>query len=154
MNWHSVRTKVWSAIVAAFAGAIISTIGTSLILYALFAARGYTSEALVEMPLWSLPAIAGTGALLAVVAVLLFGDMMLSPRVRAVAFGCLAGVFCVVLPTIGIANARGGPYSKWQAPYLHQGLVYGVPCGLLIGGMAGWFVSKRSKIVQQDVSSQ
>jgi hypothetical protein len=63
--------------------------------------------------------------------------------VRAALLGALAGVAAVVLPTLFVACALGGPSDKGQAPYLHAGLVYGVPVGLVAGGVAGLVRSRR-----------
>jgi hypothetical protein len=128
--------------VAALAGAVLAWMVTAFVLHALFAAGGYTDEALVELPPWAFGVIGGGGALLGLAGALLAGRCPLPGWVRPAVVGSLVGVVTVVVPTLFVACALGGPSSKGQAPYLHAGLVYGVPVGLALGAVAGLVVAK------------
>lgn len=123
--------------IVAFIGAVIAWQATAFVLYALFAAGGYTREALVELPPWAIGAIGGVGALTAIALAWAFGDSPLPSWMRPVVGGGLAGVAVAVVPTLVVANWLGGPSSKGQAQYLHLGLIYGVPVGLLAGVIVG-----------------
>ena len=134
--------------VAALAGAIIAWVGTGFVVQFLFAAGGYTSEALVELSPRAFGVIGGAGALVSVSLVLLAGQSPLPSWVRPVALGSLAGVAAVMVPTVFVACALGGPGSKGQAPYLYVGQVFGLPIGLVGGAVAGLLVAKRRQADQ------
>lgn len=144
MRWSQLGGKIGSILVASLVGAFIAVIAVGVALYLVFAARGYTSEPLVTLPPWALLAIAGCGAFLGVGAILWTRNVTVSTTVQYVTCGCLAGVIVVVLAAYVIADIRMSHNSKEIAYYQSQGLIYGVPCGLLLGGGAGWVISRRS----------
>ncbi len=129
--------------VVVLAGAVIAWVVTAFVLHAMFAAGGYTREALVELPPWAFGVIGGGGALMALALVWAGGRSPLPEWVRPAVVGGLIGVAGVVLPTLGVACTLGGPSSKGQAPYLHAGLVYGVPVGLVAGALVGLLQARR-----------
>jgi hypothetical protein len=130
-------------VLAAFSGAVIACVVAALALYAVFAAGGYTREALVELPPGSFAIVGGVGALVGLT-VALFADRLSLPGwVRPVAMGSLAGVAVVAVSTLIVACVLGGSSSKLQALYLQAGLVYGVPAGLIAGAIVGWFAARR-----------
>lgn len=114
-------------------GALIAWQATAFVIHAMFAAGGYTREALVELSPWAFGAIGGVGALTALALASGFGDSPLPAWGRPAVVGGLVGVAAVAVPTFIVANLLGRPSSKGQAPYLHVGLVYGVPIGLVAG---------------------
>jgi hypothetical protein len=130
---------------AALSGAVIAWVVAAIGLHAIFADGGYTQEALVEFPQWAFVAIGADGALVGLAAALLAGRSPLPEWVRPALLGSLAGVAAVVVPTLALACSLGGPSSKGEAPYLHAGLVYGVPVGLVVGAVAGLIVSGRHR---------
>ena len=130
---------------AVVSGAVIAWVVTAFVLDALFAAGGYTPEAIVELPRWAFGLVTAAGALSGAIAALLAGRVLLPRWVRAAALGSLIGGGGVVLATLVIAAVLGGPSSKLQAPYLVAGLAFGVPAGFLIGGVGGLLVSKRCR---------
>jgi hypothetical protein len=142
------KTTIRSYVLAAISGVVIATVATAVVLYAVFAMGGYTREALVELSPWGFGLIAASGACVGLVGAFLFGQVSLPPWVRGAALGSLAGVATVVLATLVIAAAQGGPFSKARAPYLVDGLLYGVPTGLIVGGVCGLIVAKRHRAEQ------
>jgi hypothetical protein len=129
--------------VAALAGAVIAWVVRAFVLYAMFAAGGYTREALVELPPWAFGVIGGGGAVAALALVCAVGRSPLPTWVRPAVVGGLTGVAAVVVPTLSVACSLGGASSKGQAPYLHVGLVYGVPIGLFVGVVVGLLRARR-----------
>lgn len=132
-------------ILAAVCGSVIALIATGLFLDISFAVGGYTQEALVELPLPTVVLLIALGAVAAVVAVALAGRFQLPDWLRGGALGSLACVAVVVMVSQTVAPILGGSSGKLQAPYEHVGLVYGVPVGIVIGGVAGVFVSRRGR---------
>jgi hypothetical protein len=131
--------------VTAIAGAVIAWVVMAFILDAMFAAGGYTSDALVEPSPWTVCAVGGCGALVAWSVALLCGKSRLPSWVQPIVLGSLSGVATVVTATLFVAYALGGPTSKGQSPYLHAGLIYGVPVGLVVGAVRGLAVAKRRR---------
>ncbi len=123
--------------VAALAGAMLAWVMTAFVLHAMFAAGGYTREALVELPPWGFGTIGAAGALGALALIWTFGSSPLPTWVRPAILGGLVGIAAVVAVTLGAARSLGGQSAKGQAPYLHVGLVYGVPIGLVSGVLVG-----------------
>jgi hypothetical protein len=123
---------------AALAGAVIAWVAIALVLHTRFAAGGYTREALVELPPWAFGVVGGAGAAVGVMA----GQYRLPQGVRGAALGGLVGVGVVAILTLAVATVLGGPSSKGQAPNLEVGLWYGVPGGLVVGGVGGLLVSR------------
>lgn len=125
------KIGIW--LVAPICGALIAWVSTAVIIYLVFAHGGYTTEALVELPSWAFPGIGATGALIGLV-IAMFGGLHELPRwVQGTALGSLVGVGAVVGLTLTVG----------QTPYSDNGLLYGVPVGLLIGGVIGFVASKR-----------
>jgi hypothetical protein len=129
--------------VAIVSGAIIAWVVMELVLYAQFAAGGYTREARVELPGWAVGAIGGLGGLLGLTTALVTDRFSFPGWARLLALGGLIGVAFVVVPTLGIACTFGGPSSKGQAPYLIAGLVYGIPVGLVVGAVVGLLGARK-----------
>ncbi|WP_165070591.1 hypothetical protein [Paludisphaera rhizosphaerae] len=138
--------------VAAFVGSLIAWQTTDFVLHAMFAAGGYTREALVELPPWAFGVIGGVGSLTAVALAWAFGDSPLPAWVRAAVVGGLVGVAAMAVPTFIVANWLGGPSPMRQAPYLHVGLVYGVPVGLVAGALAGLLKVRRLNAKPDDTT--
>ncbi len=67
----------------------------------------------------------------------------LSSWVRPAVVGGITGVALVVIPTLSVASSMGGPTSKGRAPYVHVGLVYVVPIGLVAGVLVGLLWARR-----------
>lgn len=132
--------------VAAVSGAVLAWAVTALVLDAMFAAGGYTPEAVVRLPAWGFTVIGGCGALLGLAVAALAGRFPLPACVRPVVLGSLIGVAAVVVPTLGIAWSLGGASSKGQAPYLDAGRLYGVPLGLAGGAVVGLIAFRRRGI--------
>ena len=126
---------------AGLCGAVIAWTAAALVLHTIFAAGGYTGEALVEPPPWSFGAVglagAGVGAGLAGLA----GRVALPWWSRPAAVGGLIGVAAVVLPVAGIAC----PHPKGH-PLQTVALVYGVPIGLVTGAASAvlWAGRRRA----------
>jgi hypothetical protein len=120
--------------VAAVASAIIAWVIVAVFLYAMFAAGGYTSSALVLLPVWAFCLIGGGGALIAIGLVHWVGDSPMPIWVRPIVMGSLIGVAVVAVGTI---SGSSGQSSKDQARYSERGLVYGVPAGLFAGALMG-----------------
>src|SRR5262245_40581317 len=78
--------------VAALAGAVIAWTVAGFVLYAMFAAGGYTREALVEPPPWAFGAIGGGGGVVALTLVWAVGRSPLPKWVRPAVIGGLTGV--------------------------------------------------------------
>jgi hypothetical protein len=129
--------------VAAIAGAVIAWVVAAFVLDAMFAAGGYTREALVELPPWAFGVIGGGGAVVALTLVWAVGRSPLPAWLRLAIVGGLIGVAAVVVATLAVAYSFGGPSSKGQAPYLHAGLVHGVPVGLVTGVLLGLVRGRR-----------
>jgi hypothetical protein len=131
--------------VAAVACAVVAWLVMAFVLAAMFAAGGYTREALVESSPWDICAIGGFGALVGAVVAWMAGKSPLPVWVKPVVLGSLGGVAVVVIATLFVACAVGGPSSIGQAPYLDAGLVYGVPLGLVAGAVNGLVFAKRHR---------
>jgi hypothetical protein len=131
--------------IAAAAGAWIACVVAALVTYGMFAAGGYTTEAVVELPGWAFAAIGGGGALVGLVIAIWRGRSPLPAWVRPVALGGLAGVALVVTVTYAVARELGGPAPKGQARYLASGAVYGIPAGLIGGAVAGLLAWRRRR---------
>src|SRR5262245_17554958 len=100
----------------------------------MFAAGGYTREALGDPPPWLGGAFLGSGAVAGLGAALLAGRSPLSDWVRPAAIGALTGVAAVVFLTLGIVCSLGGRSSGSKGDaVLAAGLVCGVPIGLISG---------------------
>jgi hypothetical protein len=128
------------------AGAMLAWMLVALIQYANFVRGGYTSESLVQPPLWTLGLVGGCGGLMGLLIASLAHRLILPNWVRPAAFGSLAGVAVVVVVTLCVAHALGGPSSKSQAVYLHAGRTYGLPIGLIAGAVAGFVLSRKSQV--------
>ncbi|MBI1917935.1 MAG: hypothetical protein HYS12_24845 [Planctomycetes bacterium] len=133
--------------VAALSGAVIAAVLAALVGHALFAAGGYTEEALGDPPPWVGFAILGSGAVVAMLVVLFAGRSSLPEWVRPSVLGGLAGVAVVVFLTLLLANALGGPSPKSPKGEGIRlfGLVCGVPIGLISGIVVGLEVSRKRR---------
>jgi hypothetical protein len=120
-------TSVGPTALTALSGAVIAQTVTALVLYAMFAADGYTIEVLVELPFQAFGLILGSGALIGLAAGVFQRRFQMPGWFRLTVLDGLRGVAAVVVPTRGIACFLAGPLSKGQAPYLHAGRGYGVP---------------------------
>ena len=133
-------------VMAAIAGAIIAWVILAVVLHAMIAAGGYTTEALVEPRHWVFWSVGGGGLIVGLALAWLGGRITLPVWVRPVALGTLAGVASVVVPIECHANLGGG--FKGYSSYMGAGLRYGVPTGALIGAVLG-LVLWRKRLTKQ-----
>lgn len=120
--------RVARVALAGLCGAVVAWTVAAFVLHAMFAAGGYTREALVEPPLWVFAATGLGGAVAAAGPATFVGRVALPWWVRPVAVGGLTGVAAVVLPVAAVAC----PAPKGH-PLQAVGLAYGVPIGFAAG---------------------
>jgi hypothetical protein len=130
-------------VLAAIAGALIAWVSVALGIYA-FSAWEHKQGVIIEWPLWAFWLLGGSGASVGLLATVLAGKMQLPGWVRPAVFGSLTGVATVVGLTLWIASWKGGSFSHGRTPYLEFGLVYGVPVGLVGGGLVGILLHRRA----------
>ena len=124
---------------AALCGAIFALVPSGVLLYALFAAGGYTRESLIELPSSVLWMIGGIGACIAIPVFIFAGHTVMPKWLRTSALGSVIGMAVVLLVTLILTD--GGSRSKSR--YLEIGLLYGVPIAIVSGGVFGALWSKR-----------
>ena len=129
-------------LVATLAGAVIAWITTLLFVYALEHLGGYEFGA-VQLQLGAFGLIGAGGGLVGMGIALVGGRRALPDWVKPIVIGSLTGVAVVAVGTLMLDSGLGGPSSKGQAPYLHAGLIYGVPIGLAAGALGGWMHIRR-----------
>jgi hypothetical protein len=118
---------------AALCGSIIAMLVAGIVLCAIV---GYTPAAL-ELPPWGFGIISGSGALVGLMLALLAGKAPMPGWVGPTTKGGLVGALTVLLLTLGVSCAMGGPSLKSSASYRQVGLAYGVPAGLVVGAVVG-----------------
>jgi hypothetical protein len=125
-------------LLAAVCGWWIAAVVTAVVLDVPYAAGGYTSDSLVELPPGVIWYITGTGALAAAILAGLTGHRTLAPRCRPVALGALAGVGVVVAVTLitALTLATSGR-RDWAGAVMTWGLFAGVPVAVVCGGAIG-----------------
>lgn len=123
-------------LVAAVSGAITTLCATKVVSYALFAAGGYTLDALIELETHELVWIGIIGAVGGLAASTLAEFLPVTSRIRGAAIGALMGAASVTVPTLFLASSMGGITTIRQAPYLVTGLKL-VPIGIAVGSFLG-----------------
>jgi hypothetical protein len=140
-------------LVAAGCGWVLAWVVTVLICHAQFAAGGYTREALVELAPYAVWLIGSAGALGGIGVALFAGNRGVPPVVGSMACGVLVGVGVAVTMTLIVASSLGWPWNKGpQGQILDYGLAFGVPCGVIAGGVGGSVAWSRKR--KRDAATQ
>ena len=138
---------LWTATVGATCGAIIAWIFSALVLFGFFAAGGYTAEAAFVLPPWSFAVVGGAGAVIGA-AVATLSNRCLLPLGRGQRMGCLIGTAIVVVATPLVAAFVGANSPVEHTWYIRTGIFFGLPAGLIGGGICGaLFGKKRTRSV-------
>jgi hypothetical protein len=144
MGSRYMMKRTYRIIVAGIAGAVLCLLTIILVLNAIYVGSGYTREGLIDPPSWLVLALLTLASVFSVILEVVFCGVRLPDFLGHIARGSAYGVAVVVLVTLLIASLRGQT-SRERAPYLWFGLQYGVPTGLLLGGITAAVVkSKRT----------
>lgn len=141
--------RAYRIIVAAIAGAVFCWVSIVLGLAAIYVGSGYTQQGLIDPPSWVFPALVLLASVFCVLLEVVFSGVRLPDSLGHVARGSVYGLAVVVSVTLLIASLRGGPTFKGQARYLQFGLLYGVPTGLILGGIIAAVVRSKRKCRQR-----
>jgi hypothetical protein len=144
--------------VIAAAGAIIAWFVAGAVYYYPAQDAAVRSGQVEDFAAWPVLVIGVAGAMLAVAAAKIVGKRPLPRCLAFVARGSLVGVAAAVGITLVMASMRsfdGWPWNdKRQGELLHRGIVYGSPCGALLGGFGGYVAylirKKRRQLTADD----